>query len=263
MSLTANDALCWSWLLAVCLCYACCRRHLCKRRSNDEQPQAQPHEGGTLPAEQPVQVTHVARASPPNPALSTSEAARENSLALFAAPAQTPGGAPSVQQQQQQQQQANASRLAQQQRVSAMIGQAKTSQVQGQHPPSHREPGQQQQVTVRDLRQHAAQFGIEETLIEGARDGADPKGDLIKLMEASLRRLTVGQLRQRAAQYGTDAEKIEDGASRLDWFKCQIQMALTVLPMRPELTRCAHVFVCWAGIPVGVDRSARRKQPQR
>eukprot|EP01046_Picozoa_sp_COSAG06_P047619 COSAG06_NODE_6962_length_2695_cov_2.956471_3_plen_178_part_00 len=165
-------------------------------------------------AEQPVQVTHAAEALQPNLALSTSEAARESSLALFAAPAQTPGGAPSVQQQQQQQQ-ANASRLAQQQRVSAMIGQAKTSQVQGQQPPSHCEPGQQQQVTVRDLRQHAAQFGIEETLIEGARDGADPKGDLIKLMEASLRRLTVGQLRQRAAQYGTDAEKIEDGASRL------------------------------------------------
>jgi hypothetical protein len=66
-------------------------------------------------------------------------------------------------------------------------------------------------MSVGDLRQRAASAGVAAQQIEDARDGDDPKGELIALITgAELGSMSVGDLRQRAASAGVPAQQIED-----------------------------------------------------
>ena len=78
-------------------------------------------------------------------------------------------------------------------------------------------------LSVKDLRKRAADLGVSEDAIEGARDGDQPKEDLIALivakqsgggaaaaLEAELAPLTLKELRARAAAEGVSEDAIDD-----------------------------------------------------
>jgi hypothetical protein len=68
-------------------------------------------------------------------------------------------------------------------------------------------------MTLVDLRRRAADVGVPASQIEDARDGDDPKRELIALITAAappLSSLGVGELRRRAASAGVPAHQIED-----------------------------------------------------
>jgi hypothetical protein len=115
-----------------------------------------------------------------------------------------------------------------------------------------------QRLTVGQLRQRAAAVGVNPVLVEQARDGDNPKDELVQLIVAQqpvgpivggeLQALSVGELRQRAAAVGVDpalVEQARDGDDpKGDLVALILQHAPAAIPDANEL----------AGLSVGALR---------
>ena len=117
-------------------------------------------------------------------------------------------------------------------------------------------------MAVGALRQRAAQLGVASELVEEARDGADPKGDIIELILARasppdaghLESLSVGELRSMAQAAGIDAGRVEQARDAHDPRAELIALVLEQSRVdRPELEAMSVGELRGKAAAVGVD----------
>ena len=117
-------------------------------------------------------------------------------------------------------------------------------------------------LSVGVLRQHAATLGVAPALVEQARDGDDPKQDLIRLIVsqqqqqeqqrgggggggggAELEALSVGELRQQCAVLGTDPARVELARDSDDPKSELIALLLELAPPATDASALAGMSV--------------------